>query len=122
MSEYEFEEAAEADPFLGGGDSARDEPPAAAEAALPPEIRAEWYQAKTPGVIVGLISLMMFFLVLSATLTMMPMVRLFEDTLCRRYYDTPDPVDEKKCKVDDIQNTLAWLGGISAVLNSVVGM
>lgn len=40
-----------------------------------------------------------------------PLNRLLERRLCRAYYDTDHDVDEKLCKVDSVQQTLAWIMG-----------
>ncbi len=81
----------------------------------------KWYQTSSPAVVVGLASAILFCLVLSATLALIPMVRLMEDILCRQHYGTTDPIDEDRCKVDAVQNELVWLGAISSVIDSVVG-
>jgi hypothetical protein len=53
---------------------------------------------------------------------LLPLGRLIEDAVCRKYYDSPDPVDEKLCKVDEVQTELAWLGGLYVVVDSTIGM
>ncbi|CAK7215814.1 hypothetical protein SBRCBS47491_002611 [Sporothrix bragantina] len=47
---------------------------------------ATWYQAKKPGTVVFLVALILFFLIFAATLALVPMMRLIEDAICRRYY------------------------------------
>jgi len=123
-SEYDFDDVGEDSPFLGG-----DAEPADADAVLVParddaprRLPGKWYQTKSPGAVVAMLSAILFLLVLSATLAMMPLVRLMEDGICRRYYGTTEPVDEEKCKVGDIQSQLAWLGGIAGVVDAVVGI
>jgi len=124
-SEYDFDEAGEDSPFLGGG--GRESAESDRETLPPPDDNAPrklpgtWYQAKSPGAVVVMLSVILFLLVLSATLAMMPLVRLMEDRLCREHYGTTEPVDEAKCKVGDVQSQLAWLGGIAGVVDAVVG-
>jgi len=83
--------------------------------------KAQWYQARSPGLIVSLLAAIMFILVTTALVCLMPLVRLVEDAMCRRYYNTTEPVDESDCKVTEIQAKMAWLGAISGVLDAVVG-
>ncbi len=121
MSEYEFEVR----PFLEPGkeevlEELRQDDNGRAPAA--PEIRAEWYQAKSPGAILALISLMLFCLVVSALMAAIPSIRLLEDVVCRRHYGSAEPVDEQKCKGDEIQAKIAWLSGLRNVLSALVGM
>ncbi|KAI1757592.1 major facilitator superfamily domain-containing protein [Xylaria castorea] len=51
----------------------------------------------------------------------MSMTRIFEDILCRQYYDQirshDEPIDERICKVDAIQSKLAYL---FAIQNSII--
>lgn len=90
-----------------------------------PAIEARWsssrYQVSSPKAIIGLVSLIIFFLTLSGTMALIPLGRLIEDAVCRKYYGSSDPVDEKLCKVDDVQTELAWLGGLYVVIDSAVG-
>ena len=132
-SEYSFDEVGEDSPFLAS-ERSEDwdaETVEAADGALPPRDAApppparlpgKWYQAKSPAAVVAMLSVILFLLVLSATLAMMPLVRLMEDGICRKYYGTTEPVDEEKCKVGDIQTQLAWLGGIAGVVDAIVRM
>lgn len=54
----------------------------------------------------------------------LPLVRLFEAGYCKRYYEQRDPSKiapdgsllEEYCKVDLIQQQLAWLGGIVGIV------
>ena len=85
------------------------------------DFKARWYQASSPGLVVTLLATIMFILVMTALVCIMPMVRLVEDAMCRRYYNTTEPVDERDCKVTEIQAKMAWLGAISGVLDAVVG-
>ncbi|KAI1099446.1 major facilitator superfamily transporter [Jackrogersella minutella] len=61
---------------------------------------------------------------LSASLYQLPLNRVIERRLCREYYGTHDPsvidgdgdVDEKLCKIDAVQQSLAWFIGIMETL------
>lgn len=81
-------------------------------------------QAQNPKTIVLLLALLMFTMVTSGMLIMMPIFRLVEDTVCHRYYkkDPSEKIDERLCKVDGVQSELAYLGGWAALLHSVVGL
>ncbi|KAI0096768.1 major facilitator superfamily domain-containing protein [Nemania sp. FL0031] len=58
---------------------------------------------------------LVLFLLLLVNLTNgisnIPLNRLLERRLCRTYYDSDRDVDEKLCKVDSIQQDLAWIMG-----------
>ncbi|KAI0433143.1 major facilitator superfamily domain-containing protein [Xylaria sp. FL1042] len=58
---------------------------------------------------------LVLFLLLLVNLTNgisnIPLNRLLERRLCRAYYDTDHDVDEKLCKVDSVQQDLAWIMG-----------
>jgi len=79
------------------------------------------YQVSSPNAVVGLVSLIIFCMALSGTMSLIPLGRLIEDAICRRYYGSSDPVDEKLCKVDEVQTELAWLGGLYVVIDSTIG-
>lgn len=91
-----------------------------------PEGKGQWsssrYQVSSPKAIVGLVSLIIFFMALSGTMSLIPMGRLIEDAICRKYYGSSEPVDERLCKVDEVQTELAWLGGLYVVIDSAIGM
>ncbi|KAI1207843.1 major facilitator superfamily transporter [Annulohypoxylon truncatum] len=61
---------------------------------------------------------------LSASLYQLPLNRIIERRLCRDYYNLHDPsvidndgnIDEKLCKIDDVQKSLAWVVGIMETL------
>ena len=78
--------------------------------------------AKSPAAVISIVSFMIFCLTLSGTLSIIPLGRLVEDAVCRRYYGDPGPIDEKRCKVDEVQAELAWMGGLYIVIAAVVGM
>lgn len=56
----------------------------------------------------------------------MSLTRIFEDILCRQYYDQihskDEPIDEGMCKAPAIQSKLAYLFAILESFNSGVGM
>jgi MFS transporter, PCFT/HCP family, solute carrier family 46 (folate transporter), member 1 len=95
-------------------------------AALKSPRRRWWtrFQAKKPRTIVVLASTVKFLMTLSGTMVMLPIFRLMEDAFCHKYYDdeSRDIIDEKKCKVDEIQKEMAYLFGFFALLNSVLGL
>ncbi|KAK4195137.1 major facilitator superfamily domain-containing protein [Triangularia verruculosa] len=81
-------------------------------------------QAQNPSTIILLLSLLTFAIVTSGMMYMIPMFRLIEDAFCHLYYDK-DPselIEEHMCKVDGVQKELAYLGGISVMINSLVGV
>lgn len=66
---------------------------------------------------------------LSESLYRLPLNRVIEKRLCREYYRSHDPsiihnggaIDEKYCKLDAIQQSLAWYVGIMETLWIVGG-
>ncbi|KAM0328646.1 hypothetical protein ACHAQA_005058 [Verticillium albo-atrum] len=90
--------------------------------ALYAKLHLHRFQPETPFAIVVLIACIKGALIASGILIMMPMFRLMEDAICHLHYekDLAEPIDEKECKVDDVQSKLAYLGGIGAVISSVV--
>ncbi|RFU29458.1 hypothetical protein B7463_g6868, partial [Scytalidium lignicola] len=53
---------------------------------------------------------------------MVPITRILEDIICRRYYDLPHEIDEKLCKIDVIQSQLAYINGTLSTLEAAVGL
>ncbi|EPE06190.1 general substrate transporter [Ophiostoma piceae UAMH 11346] len=49
-------------------------------------IDGEWYQAKQPGTVIALCAVLLFLLIASACLALVPMMRLVEDAICRKHY------------------------------------
>lgn len=80
-----------------------------------------WYQAQSPRAVLVVITFMLFAMVLSAVVLIIPLARLIEDDLCRRYYNTHEPIEEERCKVDEIQARLAWLGGAYGFVHAIIG-
>ncbi|KAI2614872.1 MFS general substrate transporter [Hypoxylon sp. NC1633] len=51
-----------------------------------------------------------------------PVTRILEDVLCRKYYDTKTldtPIDERLCKVNSIQEQVAFIMAIQTSLNAI---
>ncbi|KAK3299611.1 general substrate transporter [Chaetomium fimeti] len=82
------------------------------------------FQARKRKTVVALLAVLMFCITTSGMLILIPIFRLMEDAVCHEHYDKPrsEPIEERLCKVDGVQKELAFLGGIGAVLNSVVGL
>ncbi len=75
--------------------------------------------AYSPGVIVILLCIVIFFINLSASLLTVPQVRVMESILCRKYYG--EDVEEHLCKIGAIQSQLAYLNGVMDSVQAVVG-
>lgn len=82
------------------------------------------FQARRPRTVVYLLSLLLFTIITSAILVLMPILRLIEDMACHTFYGKPpsEPIDEHLCKVDEVQGPLAYFGGISALLGAIVSL
>jgi hypothetical protein len=82
------------------------------------------FQARKRKTVVALLAVLMFSITTSGMLILIPIFRLMEDAVCHLHYDKPrsEPIEEQLCKVDGVQKELAFLGGIGAMLNSVVGL
>ncbi len=82
------------------------------------------FQAQRRSTVVVLLAVVMFGLTTSGMLILIPMFRLVEDAICHLHYGKPlsEPVDERLCKVHEVQKELAYLGGLSAMINSIVGI
>jgi len=91
---------------------------------------------QNPTAVVTLICAIIFCFALLSSLADVPMTRILEDRLCRRYYgrdgdgngdgdgnvlEERKPVDEEMCKVGTIQTELAYLNGFLSTLDAVVG-
>ncbi|RWA11541.1 hypothetical protein EKO27_g3586 [Xylaria grammica] len=83
-------------------------------------------KAQKPGTIVFILCVVIFIGSASSGFQNMPMTRIFEDILCRQYYDRihshEGPIDEDMCKVDAIQSKLAYLFAITSSLNAGVSV
>jgi len=85
---------------------------------------AAHFQAQKRTTIVVLLAVLMFTITTSGMLVLIPIFRLMEDAVCHLYYEKgmPEPIEERLCKVDGVQKRLAYLGGLSAMISSIVGM
>ena len=82
------------------------------------------FQARRPKTIVLLLAVLLFTVTTSGMLIIVPVFRLIEDAVCHEYYkkDRSEKIDERLCKVDEVQGILAYLGGWAALLNSLIGL
>ncbi|KAI1350059.1 major facilitator superfamily domain-containing protein [Xylaria sp. FL0043] len=60
---------------------------------------------------IRLVLLLLLLVNLTNGISNIPLNRLLERRLCRAYYDSDHDVDEKLCKVDSVQQDLAWIMG-----------
>jgi hypothetical protein len=81
-------------------------------------------QARKTSTIVTLLALLMFAVTTSAMMYIIPMFRLMEDAVCHVHYgkELSEPIEERLCKIDDVQKYFAYLGGWSSMISSVVGL
>ncbi|KAI8626240.1 MFS general substrate transporter [Xylariaceae sp. FL1651] len=79
-------------------------------------------KVRRPGTIVSILCGIILVAASQGGFQNIPMTRIFEDILCRQYYDQirsrDEPIDEEMCKVDAIQSQLAYLFAIMASLNA----
>ncbi|KAF7592169.1 hypothetical protein BBP40_000656 [Aspergillus hancockii] len=71
---------------------------------------------------VYLLSTCIFCLAGSGAFLDVPLARLIEDNLCRRYVWHDSSIDERLCKTDEIQSELAHLNGSLPLVEAVVGL
>ncbi|KAL2170673.1 hypothetical protein VTG60DRAFT_4515 [Thermothelomyces hinnuleus] len=85
---------------------------------------ASRFRAQKRTTILGLLAVLTFVVTTSGMLFLVPIFRLMEDAVCHLHYGKPksEPVEERLCKVDAVQKELAFLGGIGAMINSVIGL
>jgi hypothetical protein len=81
---------------------------------------ARWYQAKTPRTVVLLMTWLICVMTLSGSIVVIPIGRIIESVLCQKFYDTTEPIPEEKCKGDEVQTELAWIGALIAALEAVI--
>lgn len=126
--------------YIGGGDSSDDEAihettpllSRVSSSASTDDKAAPWYQLHKPHHIAVVTCLGIFLWVLSGTLALVPITRLAEDILCRRHYQDLEPhqfsdvlgngVDERDCKIPEVQSRMAFLFAFAFMLNGVVGL
>ncbi|KAI3325380.1 hypothetical protein HD806DRAFT_446559 [Xylariaceae sp. AK1471] len=65
---------------------------------------------------IWLVLLLLLLVNLTNGISNIPLNRLLERRLCRIYYDTEHDVDEELCKVDRVQQDLAWIMGVFETL------
>jgi hypothetical protein len=79
-------------------------------------------KAQSPGSIITILCIVIFIGSTSSGFQNMSMTRIFEDILCRQYYDKirsrEEPINEDMCKVDAVQSELAYLFAIMNSLNA----
>ncbi|CAM1508145.1 Fc.00g049930.m01.CDS01 [Cosmosporella sp. VM-42] len=82
------------------------------------------WQVKSPRHVILLLAFIKFAIVVSGMLLLVPLARLIEDIFCHAYYEdsSAEIIEEMKCKKDEIQSQMAYLGGWSGLLNSVIGL
>lgn len=84
--------------------------------------RTSWFLAKQLHSISALVCLAIFLWAFSGTLAIVPGTRLAEEIFCRRYYEHNAVIDERMCKVEEIQSQVAYIFGFFITLNGLVGM
>jgi hypothetical protein len=87
-------------------------------------------QVHSPHAVLSLIFCALFMLLFGNYFLVAPQLRIYEDIICRHYYDEikgqghialSQDIDESLCKIDEIQEELAiFMGGLS-VADSVPG-
>ncbi|KAI0544150.1 hypothetical protein F4679DRAFT_56519 [Xylaria curta] len=60
---------------------------------------------------IWLVLFLLLLVNLTSGISNIPLNRLLERRLCRAYYDSDHDVDEELCKVDSVQQDLAWIMG-----------
>lgn len=72
--------------------------------------------------VIFLMTFLMFCIVASGMLLLVPLYRIIEDTICHVHYqdESDDIIDEMKCKVEEVQSRLAFLLGWFGLLSSVI--
>ncbi|KAI0128026.1 hypothetical protein BJ170DRAFT_723531 [Xylariales sp. AK1849] len=83
---------------------------------------AACHQLQKPQHIVLLKSFAIIPLPLSGTLAIIPANRLAENIFCHRYHNRQDDIDEKSCKVAEVQSRMALLFGFVFLLDGVFGL
>ena len=84
--------------------------------------RRPWRVTSPRGVLV-LATALKFAMTLSGMMVMLPFLRVLEDVFCHRHFGDTSPgfIDEKECKVPEVQNNLAFLMGWLMLVTGVVG-
>jgi hypothetical protein len=88
-------------------------------------------KAHSPGVVVGLMSMVVFVIMFGAFLILVPLNRILEDIICHHFYDNikgeghiglSGKIDEKYCKGNEVQGELATILGVQDMVESIPGM
>ena len=74
--------------------------------------RRRWGVSSPRGVLI-LASVVKFGVMVCGTMTMLPFFRVLEDVFCHRHFKDTSPgfIEEKKCKVSEVQQSLAYFMG-----------
>lgn len=81
-----------------------------------------WGVSSPRGVLV-LASVVKFGVMMCGTMAMLPFFRVFEDIFCHRHFKdwSPGFIEEKKCKVSEVQQSLAYFMGWLMLVTALVG-
>lgn len=81
------------------------------------------WRVSSPRGILILATVIKFAVTLSGMMIMLPFLRVLEDLFCHRHYGDSSPgfIEEKKCKVPEVQQDLAYLMGWLMLVTAVVG-
>lgn len=82
-----------------------------------PQLRASGW----PSSVLTYLVICNFLLAGSGAFIGLPLTRLIEDNLCRRYVQQGSSIDERLCKTDKIQSELAYLNGSLLLVEALVG-
>jgi hypothetical protein len=67
-------------------------------------------------------ALIEFLTTFGTSITAVPITRLIEAAICKRYYATESNIAEHLCKIDGVQSNLAYLLGGYSSLTSLPGL
>lgn len=84
--------------------------------------RRRWRVTSPRGTLI-LATIVKFAITLTGTMVMLPVFRVLEDVFCRRHFQDTSPgfIEEKRCKVAEVQQDLAYLMGWLMVVTGLVG-
>lgn len=84
--------------------------------------RRRWRVSSPRGVLV-LASVVKFGVMVCGTMSMLPFFRVLEDVFCHRHFEDSSPgfIEEKKCKVSEVQQSLAYFMGWLMLVMALVG-
>lgn len=120
MSNHE-PNAREDAPLLGGHEREYESESIISDETAPIINAARW-QVKTRSSIVRTIAVVQCAIIGTGMLLLIPLYRLIEDSVCHVYYgdDSPDMIDEMKCKTDEVQAQMAYLLGWLGLFHSIM--